>query len=338
MAGRRYCSATTSSPAIGRFDCGWSGPNPIATQSVRRCVSSTMARFRHAWSRAARAICPSPNCRSHSASAAATKSNVSSSRGRAARSRNSRMSQAAGRITVPKARVSCRSDSNMILNRLLRVACFCCLMVATGFAFQSSPANRPWPPGVQKVSNESPVLSPADALKTFFMPPGYHLELVASEPLVQDPTVMDWDLEGRLWVVEMTGFVRDLDAPEPNLDRIGNVVVLEDTNHDGKMDKRTVFADGLILPRALKVLDRGVLVGEPGSLWLMHDTNGDLKVDTKELVTNQYGRLQGGVEGNANGLYWGLDNRLYTTGEADVYFRLKDLKFEVLKTLERGEW
>jgi len=191
---------------------------------------------------------------------------------------------------------------------------------------------------VQKVSDESPPLSPAEALKTFYMPPGYRLELVASEPLVQDPAVMDWDLEGRLWVVEMTGFVRDLEAPEPNLDRIGNVVVLEDTNHDGKMDKRTVFADGLILPRALKVLDRGVLVGEPGSLWLMHDTNGDLKVDTKELVTNQYGRLQGGVEGNANGLYWGLDNRLYTTGEADVYFRLKDLKFEVLKTLERGEW
>ena len=96
---------------------------------------------------------------------------------------------------------------------------------------------------------------------------------------------MDWDLEGRLWVVEMTGFVRDLDAPEPNLDPIGNVVVLEDTDRDGRMDKRTVFADGLMLPRALKVLDRGVLVGEPGSLWLMRDTNGDLRVDTKELVT-----------------------------------------------------
>ena len=52
---------------------------------------------------------------------------------------------------------------------------------------KSSPANRPWPPGVQKVSNESPVLPPADALKTFYMPPGYHLELVASEPLDSGP-------------------------------------------------------------------------------------------------------------------------------------------------------
>ena len=225
----------------------------------------------------------------------------------------------------------------MILNRLLRVACCCCLMVATGFAFQSSPANRPWPPGVQKVSNESPVLSPADALKTFFMPPGYHLELVASEPLVQDPTAIDWDLAGRLWVVEMTGFVRDLQAKEPNLDPIGHVAVLEDTNRDGVMDKRTVFADGLILPRAVKVLDQGVLVGEPGSVWLMRDTNGDLKADTKELVTHDYGRLEGSVEGNANSLLWGLDNLIHTS-EAEVYLRVKDGKVDVQPTLARGEW
>ena len=225
----------------------------------------------------------------------------------------------------------------MLLTRLRTIAILLCLTVSTGLAFQSSPANRPWPPGVQKVPDESPVLSPADALKTFFMPPGYHLELVASEPLVQDPTVMDWDLAGRLWVVEMTGFVRDLQAKEPNLDPIGHVAVLEDTNHDGVMDKRTVFADGLILPRALKVLDHGVLVGEPGSLWLMRDTNGDLKADTKELITHAYGRLEGSVEGNANSLYWALDNSIHTSG-TDVYFKFRDQKIEVQPTLLRGEW
>ena len=95
----------------------------------------------------------------------------------------------------------------MLLVRLRIAAILVSITVATGFAFQSSQPNRPWPPGVQQVSSESPVLSPADAVKTFYMPPGYHVELVASEPLVQDPTVMDWDLDGRLWVVEMTGFV-----------------------------------------------------------------------------------------------------------------------------------
>jgi mono/diheme cytochrome c family protein/glucose/arabinose dehydrogenase len=225
----------------------------------------------------------------------------------------------------------------MFPDRLRAIAITLAMTVATGFGYQSSPSNRPWPPGVQKVSNESPVLSPADALKTFYMPPGYHLELVASEPLIQDPTVMDWDLDGRLWVVEMTGFVRNLQAREPNLDPIGHVVVLEDTNHDGVMDKRTVFADGLILPRALKVLDHGVLVGEPGSLWLMRDTNGDLRADTKELITHAYGRLEGSVEGNANSLYWSLDNWMHTS-DSDMYLRLKNGKFEVQTTLQRGEW
>jgi mono/diheme cytochrome c family protein/glucose/arabinose dehydrogenase len=209
--------------------------------------------------------------------------------------------------------------------------------VVVGQGPLSSPVNRPWPPGVLEVPPESPALSPADALQTFYMPPGYRLELVAAEPLVQDPTVMDFDLEGRIWVTEMTGFVRDLGAPEPNLDRIGRVVVLEDTNDDGRMDRRTVFADGLILPRAVKVLDRGVLVGEPGSLWWMRDTNGDLRADTKELVTNLYGRLHGSVEGNANSLLWGLDNWIHTAN-ADVLLRYKDGQFEVRRTLMRGEW
>jgi len=56
--------------------------------------------------------------------------------------------------------------------------------------------------------------------------------------------------------------------------------------------RETVFADGLGLARALKVLDHGVLVGEPPNLWLMKDTNGDLKMDTKESVANTFGDPQ----------------------------------------------
>ena len=165
--------------------------------------------------------------------------------------------------------------------RLLAAAVFVVIAVATGAGFQTP---RSWPPDVQPVSDDSPVLSPAEELKTIFMPPGYHLELVASEPLVQDPVVIDWDPDGRLWVVEMVGYMNDIQATGEH-NPLGRVVVLEDTNDDGTMDKRTVFADGLVLPRALKVLDHGVLVGEPPNLWLMKDTNGDLKADTKELVT-----------------------------------------------------
>jgi hypothetical protein len=97
----------------------------------------------------------------------------------------------------------------MILIRVSVVAVLLSLMVVVGYG-QNSPANRPWPPGVQQAGEQSPALSPADALKSFYMPPGYHLELVASEPLVQNPTVID---QAGIWVTEMTGFVRD-SAPE----------------------------------------------------------------------------------------------------------------------------
>ena len=56
--------------------------------------------------------------------------------------------------------------------------------------------------------------------------------------------------------------------PRASTRPIGKIVVLEDTNSDGRMDKRTVFQDGLVLARWLKVLDRGVLVAEPPNLWL----------------------------------------------------------------------
>lgn len=193
-----------------------------------------------------------------------------------------------------------------------------------------------WPPAVQQVSNESPVLPVEEAMKTIHLPPGYRLELVASEPMVIDPVVIDWDPDGRLWVVEMPGYMNDIQATN-ELNPVGRIIVLEDTNDDGKMDKRTVFADELVLARALKVLDRGVLVGEPPNLWLMRDTNGDLKADAKELVTDQYGRRQANVEHNANSLLWAMDNWIHTS-EVDMDLRLKNGKFEVRKTLARGQW
>ncbi len=225
----------------------------------------------------------------------------------------------------------------MLLARFRITALAVAATVATALGYQGGSSSGQWPPPVQNGPDGSPALSPAEAMKTFSMPPGYRLELVASEPLVQDPIVMDWDPQGRLWVVEMPGFVPTLSAPEPFMEPVGRVVVLEDTNRDGAMDKRTVFADGLILARSLKVLDHGVLVGEPPNAWLMHDTNGDLRMDTKEVVTNQYGRREARVEQNANDFEWGLDNWMHTAN-SDIMLRFKNGRFDVQKTLMRGEW
>jgi mono/diheme cytochrome c family protein/glucose/arabinose dehydrogenase len=208
--------------------------------------------------------------------------------------------------------------------------------IAAGLTAYGQQARGGWPPPLRPVSTTSPVLSPENALKSFVLPPGYRLELVASEPLIQDPVAIDWDPDGRMWAVEMPGYMLDISATR-ELEPLGRIVVFEDTNGDGKLDKRTVFAEGLVLARALKVLDRGVLVGEPPNLWLMRDTNGDLKMDTKELVTDTYGRRDANVEHNANGLFWAMDNRMYTS-EIDMYVRLRNGKFEVNKTLSRGQW
>ena len=221
--------------------------------------------------------------------------------------------------------------------RLRLCVLFVVAAVATISGRQSFPVNRPFPAGLQPINSGSPVLTPADSMQTMFMPPGYRLELVASEPLVQDPIFMTWDPDGRLWVIEAPEYMRDI-LFTGQFDPIGRIVVLEDTNNDGKMDKRTVFADGLVQPRSLAVLDKGVLVDEPPYVSFMRDTNGDLRADSKERVTDRYGRREASFEHNANGFYWALDNRLHSSN-SDVYLREKsDGTFETLPTLDRGQW
>ena len=208
-------------------------------------------------------------------------------------------------------------------------------IVTAGQESSSSPGNM-WPPKRAAVEGKAPVLTPAEALDTFSMPPGFHVELVAAEPLIESPIIIDFDADGRLWAIEMPAFLpdtsgRDSDAP------INRVVVLEDTDDDGRMDRRTVFADGLVMPRALKVLDRGVLVGEPPNLWLMKDTNGDLKADTKELVANSFGTAARNIEHNANALFWAMDNVMYSS-EHTWDLRLTPSGFETVPALSRGQW
>ena len=201
----------------------------------------------------------------------------------------------------------------------------------------SSTKNRPWPTPVQKVSDEQPVLTPAEAMKTFYMPPGYRIELVAAEPLIEDPIKMEFDGNGRMWVLGMQGWAVDGEAMRNLREPVSDIVILEDTDGNGVYDKRTVFLDKLVLPRAFKILDRNcALVGEPPNLWKACDTNGDLKADTKELVNNTFSNL-GVIEHGANGLYWAMDNWIYVA-EHNWDVRPKNGKFEIVPSLSRGQW
>lgn len=202
----------------------------------------------------------------------------------------------------------------------------------------TSEPNRPWPAPVYPVPEDAipEPLSATDALGTFHMPPGYRLELVAAEPLVQDPILMEFDGDGRLWVLEMQGFAINQNM-DNSFEPINHLVVLEDTDTNGVYDKRSVFMDKLVMPRAFKILDGNcALVGEPPNLWKACDTDGDLQHDTKELVDDGFSRL-GVVEHGANGLFWGMDNVL-RVAEHDYDVALEDGKFITIPSLNRGQW
>jgi mono/diheme cytochrome c family protein len=148
---------------------------------------------------------------------------------------------------------------------------------------------------------------------------------------------MDMDPDGRLWVVEMRGFMPTFDGKGED-QPVGDVVVLEDTDDDGRMDKRTVFLDGLVQPRTVKVLDRGVLVIAPPQLILAKDTNGDLKADTREVLRTDVGVKNGNPEHSPNSLLWALDNWMYTSEYTNDFRWLPGRELESARTLSRGQW
>lgn len=180
----------------------------------------------------------------------------------------------------------------------------------------------------------SPPLSPKDALAAFKVAPGFRVELVAAEPLVQDPVAAAFDADGRLWVAEMRSYMPDLDAKNEKAP-IGRIVVLEDTDGDGTMDKSNVFLDGLLLPRAVLPLGDGVLVGETGKLWWCRSTKNNLKCDDKKLVGDY--PVGGNPEYGANGLMPALDNWIYNAQYGARFRRIKG-EWTREATVGRGQW
>lgn len=180
---------------------------------------------------------------------------------------------------------------------------------------------------------ESPVLSPEEALRSFRLEEGFTIQSVAAEPQVVVPVAMTFDRNGRMWVAEMTGYMPDTAGTGEDVPN-GKIVILEDTNGDGRADTRTVFLDSIILPRALAIVGNGLLVAEPPRLWYI-EINND-KPGRKTLVDSLY--TEGGnVEHQPNGLLRAMDNWIYSAKSSKRY-RLENGKWRKEETHFRGQW
>ena len=124
-------------------------------------------------------------------------------------------------------------------------------------------------------------LTPEQSLQYLKTEPGLKVELVAAEPMVVDPVAVAWDEKGRMFVVEDRGYPT---GPGKGKPPVGQVVLLEDTDGDGKYDKRTVFADGLTFPNGVMCWNGGVYVTCAPYLYYFKDTDGDGKADVKQIV------------------------------------------------------
>lgn len=179
-------------------------------------------------------------------------------------------------------------------------------------------------------------------MKTFSLPDGYHLELVASEPMVQEPVAIAWDGNARMYVAEMLTYMQDAQATGERLP-VSRIVLLEDTDDDGKMDKRSVFIDSLMLPRMILCVNSELLVNETNTITIAayKDTDGDGRADAKRIVYEnpKYSANDANMEHQRSGMDWNLDNWIYMTYEP-VRFRFTNgmIKPDTIASGGSGQW
>ncbi|ULQ53140.1 PVC-type heme-binding CxxCH protein [Flavihumibacter fluvii] len=151
---------------------------------------------------------------------------------------------------------------------------------------------------------------PANALKGLGVAPGLEVMPFASEPMLQNPTNMDVDEKGRVWVTEAYNYRPSVNGNPTNAlgDRI---MILEDTDGDGHADTARVFYQGpeLNAPLGICVLGNRVIVSQSPFVWSFYDDNGDDKADRKEIMFQGIGGEQ--HDHGAHAFSFGPDGKLY---------------------------
>lgn len=183
--------------------------------------------------------------------------------------------------------------------------------------------------GCNSVSYNEPIIS----LDKYDIEDGFKLEVIASEPFIEAPVAMDFDNKGRMWVIEMKGYMQNLEdsgAEMPN----GTISILEDLDNDGITDHSKIFMDSLVLPRAIAHVYGGLLYAEPPNLWFVNIKNN--KPVNKILVDSLYAE-GGNVEHQPNGLMMHIDNWIYNA-KSNFRYQRKNGKWIKEPTAFRGQW
>ncbi|MSU49411.1 MAG: dehydrogenase [Opitutus sp.] len=131
------------------------------------------------------------------------------------------------------------------------------------------------------MSNHDPAVEQA----SFDLLPGYEVNLFATEPMLANPTHMAWDSRGRLWVTCSWAYPQLMPGAVAN----DKIIILEDTDGDGRADKSTVFADGLYIPTGIELANGGCYVGQSPDLLFFKDTDGDDVADVREVALTGFG-------------------------------------------------
>jgi putative membrane-bound dehydrogenase-like protein len=152
-----------------------------------------------------------------------------------------------------------------------------------------------------------PPYGPKDALKTLKVEPGFRIEQYVTEPVIRSPVAMEFDEDGRLFVVEDPGYPLNVEG------KVGRIILLEDTNGDGRPDRRTVFADKLTMPTGIMRWKKGVLVTDAPDILYLEDSDGDGKADVRRVVLT--GFAFSNPQHTVNSPVYGLDNWIYLAHE-----------------------
>jgi mono/diheme cytochrome c family protein/glucose/arabinose dehydrogenase len=166
------------------------------------------------------------------------------------------------------------------------------------------------------LSPKPPVLplSPEEERQRLMLPEGYDLELILSEPDVQEPAAISFDGNGRMYVLELRGYMQDADATGET-DPVGRISRHEDRDNDGVYEHHTVFIDNLVFPRFVMPFGKDAVLSmesHQDNVYKFTDTNGDGVADRKEFFAGNFGR-NGNVEHQQSFLTWSMDNWLYAT-------------------------